>query len=56
MGTDLEALAKIQGRVIEMRQMAAKTKNPRERDACLRVADWIEKQARVRDRSGRMDE
>jgi hypothetical protein len=39
----LKAVAEIQGKVIEMRRMAAETTDLRERDACLRVADAIER-------------
>ena len=46
---DLTALAEIQARVIEMRRMAAKTKDPRKRDACLRIAEAIEQRARELD-------
>jgi hypothetical protein len=56
MDTNLEALAELQGRVIEMRRMAAATKNARKRDACLRLADAIEKRARELDGSDRTGE
>lgn len=45
----LRALADIQAKVIEMRRMARETTDPRKRDACLRIADAIEKQARKLD-------
>jgi hypothetical protein len=48
---DLKALSEIQGRVIEMRRMAAETANARKRDACLRLADAIEQQARKLDQN-----
>ena len=50
--TDLVVLlAEIQAYVLRTRQMAAETKDPRKRDACLRVADEIEKRARELDQS-----
>lgn len=45
----LQALADIQAKVIEMRRMADETTDPRKRDACLRIADAIEEQARTLD-------
>ena len=47
----LKELAEIQGRVIELRRVAAETEDPRKRDACLRIADAIEKRARELDQS-----
>jgi hypothetical protein len=47
----LNALIEIQGRITQMRRMAAQTKDPRKRDACLRLADAIEKRARELDQS-----
>lgn len=45
----LRALADIQAKIIEMRRMAGETTDPRKRDACLRIADAIEEQARKLD-------
>ena len=46
MDDELKALSEIQARVIELRRMAAETASARKRDACLRLADAIDQQAR----------
>ena len=48
----IRALAEIQATVIELRRVADETSDPRKRDACLRVADAIERHARKLDERG----
>lgn len=45
----LKALAVVQAKIIQMRRMAEETADPRKRDACLRVADAVEKKAQELD-------